>query len=441
MIRPHSIALCVALCTASRTASAQVAAAPQAPASPPAAASAPVIPAPTAPATVVFGGDVVPHGDVLRSMAAHGDASLLAPVASVLRAADLALLNLETPAAPSRPEIRAGLQFNVHANFVRALADVGVDAVSIANNHAYDQGVDAVAETVRTVRDAGMRPIGAALPNEDPYLPQEFPLAGSTLCVFAVTRLLNFPIPAQTPAQPRVALARRLVRGETQRLLQAIAAHRTHCGAVIVSLHSGVEYQNAPEAPDRTFFRQVADAGADVVIGHHSHTPHPVEAYVTGGHTVPIFFSLGNFVSNQGNAADSGVDAYSGGRWQLALDARTREGLLAVLRFERGTGDRLRLAQYGYVPLWTINTRWRTPRASPMRISAALMPRDGGGDRMLSLRWTGLVRRVGESALVPVDRLPGGDDAYRTGTPLVLENRVRHRATASATPSAHPGGS
>src|SRR5690349_4367781 len=70
------------------------------------------LPAPTGPlGTVVFGGDVVPHGALLRSVEANGPASLFAPVAPVLRAADLSLVNLETPVSRSRPITRAGFHF------------------------------------------------------------------------------------------------------------------------------------------------------------------------------------------------------------------------------------------------------------------------------------------------------------------------------------------
>ena len=77
--------------------------------------------------TVTLAGDVVPHGDVLASMHAHGPASLLGGVAGVLSRADLALVNLETPVSPSRPESPDGsIRFNVHEDFARAIGAAGV---------------------------------------------------------------------------------------------------------------------------------------------------------------------------------------------------------------------------------------------------------------------------------------------------------------------------
>lgn len=377
-------------------------------------------------ATVVFGGDVVPHGDVLAAFEAHGSASLFGPIAPVLREADLALVNFETPAAPSRPVHRSGLRFNVHADFVQALAASGIDGVSVANNHAFDMGIAGVGETVTTLRSAGVRAIGGALPGEDPLAPEEFSLPGGRLCVFAATRLLNFSLTLPSAGQPRIALARYDAPGEEEALLAAVRRHRVRCGAIIVSLHSGVEYLDRPEPRDRVYFRRVAEAGADVVIGHHSHTPHPIEVYSTGGRQVPIFYSLGNFVSNQGASAEARLDPFHDGRYHVSLDPRTREGLLAVLRFE-GTGNgRLRLAWFGYVPLWTVNSRFLTGSGCVPVISAALMPREGGGMPWLRSRWEQLVQRVGSQYLLAPGLLPGEAGAYR------LSEEAMFRTTATA---------
>jgi poly-gamma-glutamate synthesis protein (capsule biosynthesis protein) len=375
-------------------------------------------------ATVVFGGDIVPHRDLLSAFAENGGDDLFGAVSPVLQAADLALANFETPAAPSRPLTQTTVRFNVHADFVQALAHSGFDAVAMANNHSFDTGVAGVGETVSTLRSAGIRVIGGALAGEDPMTAQTFPLAGGTLCIFAATRILNFDMTMPGPGQPRIALARSQPPEEQNALLAAVRASRARCGAVIVSLHSGVEYQERPEPIDRIYFRRLADAGADVVIAHHSHVVQPIELYRAGARSVPIFYSLGNFVSNQGNTADSGVNPAPGATPSIALDARLREGILAVLRFENAGGHMLRLAEFGYVPMWTVNTRIVASRTGePLHIRAALMPRDGGGDRLLHERWERLVRRIGADHLLPATSLPGSVEAYSRSDEAVLASR------------------
>jgi hypothetical protein len=383
--------------------------------------------------TVVFGGDVIPHGDLLRSVEAHGPDSLLEPLAPVLRAADVALVNLETPVAASTAVVRAGFRFNVHPEFVQTLTTAGVDGASIANNHSYDMGSGAVGETIRALHAAGLRPIGGALASQDAFVPQEFPLAGGTMCVFAATRLVNVgPPPA---GRPHVALARSWPEVESRRLLEAVRRHRARCGAVVVSLHAGMEYRDGPLAGDRAFFRLLAEAGADAIVAHHPHTPQPVEVHVdAAGRRVPIFCSVGNLVSNQGNRADLDLDPRPGGRWELGLDGRTREGLLAVLRFESAGDGRLRLADFGYVPLWTVNTHLAASvhNGAP-HIAAALMPRAGGSDAMLQRRWERLVARIGPGFLLPVASVPGGAEGYARSERAVMDNRraVAPRVTSS----------
>ena len=265
------------------------------------------------------------------------------------------------------------MRFNVHASFLDALTEAGVDAVSSANNHVFDQGVSGVDETVRALRAHHVTPIGAALAGEDPLAPAEFSLAGSTLCVLAATRLLNFDMTVPGADRARVALARPEVPSEESAFLGAVRAAHERCGAVMVSLHAGSEYEDRVEPRERAFFRRVAEAGADVVIGHHPHVPLRAEWIDAGGRRVPVFYSLGNLVSNQGaNAEAALLEELT--HPHVSLDPRTRAGLLASLRFERH-GARLSLTSAGYLPIWTRNAHRPSPDAPAPQVSTGLMPR------------------------------------------------------------------
>jgi poly-gamma-glutamate synthesis protein (capsule biosynthesis protein) len=385
-------------------------------------------------AVLVFGGDLVPHLEVHRSLAAKGGASLFAPIVAALRAADVAMLNFETPAAPSRSIPTSQMQFNVHEDFVRAVAEAGIDAVSVANNHGYDQGVDGVGETVRTLRAASIVPLGGALADEDPLTPARISVLGEGLCVLSATRLLNFEMNVPAAGRPRLALAREAIVPEREAFIAAIRAARASasCAAIMVSLHSGTEYTDRPDARDQTFFRRCADAGADVVIGHHPHTPHPVERYRVAGsqREVTIFYSLGNFLSNQGAAAEAGIDPDEGRTHNINFDVRTREGLLAVLRFTRPAEGRLVISRAGWVPLWTINSPLRRRAGEAQTIQAALMPWEGGDDPLLRARWQSLVRRVGEQTLLARADVPASVEAYAASEAAVFASRAEARQPA-----------
>jgi len=369
-------------------------------------------------ATVLVAGDVVPHADVLASVRAHGAPSLLWGVAGLFARADAVVVNLEAPAVLSQPEtVDGSLRFNASAALLDGLAGAGVDVVSLANNHGYDQGPEGIATTVGHATARGLRVAGASAGAADPFAPVELTVLGRSLCVVAATRILNFPVPAPRPGQARLALARPEVPGEEAALLAAVRTAASRCGGVIVSLHTGSEYGDQPERRDRGFFRAVARAGAMAVLGHHSHTAQPVETVRAGDRTVPLFYSLGNLVSAQGSAA---VRAPSGpdDPFQVVRDPRTREGVLAVLRFAAAPQGRLALASWGWVPLWTQNDR-ETARArgATVTISADVMPWQGGASALLRHRWNRLTQHLGLAHRFDGRTLPGAETAYASSSP------------------------
>lgn len=381
--------------------------------------------APPESGVVVFGGDVVPHEDLLVSFREHGASRLFEPLAPVLRAATVALFNFETPAAPDRPETEGQLRFNVHEPFVRAVREAGFHGASVANNHSFDMGVAGVASTVELFRRSGLRPAGGALAREDPLAPAEFTVAGRTLCVFAATRLLNYSMRMPGSSEPRIGLARDEPRGESRLLLNAVRAARGRCGAIVVSLHAGTEYVPHADAGEQRYFREVAEAGADAVIGHHPHVPQRVTEVSVNGRRVPLFFSIGNLVSNQGASADAVLLETPSANPSVPLDARTRVGLLAVLRFAQDAQPgRLRLERFGYLPVWTVNThRVALRRHEPLTIAAALMPHGGGGDAGLRRVWERTVEHVGAAYLLAPSDVPGAAEAHAVGDRVVMANR------------------
>ncbi|MBL8602621.1 MAG: CapA family protein [Myxococcales bacterium] len=369
-------------------------------------------------ATVLFGGDVVAHRDVLDSVEAHGHASLLGPLAPLLARAALTIVNLESPVVTSRPASGPNtLRFNGTGAFLDGLSRAGVDAVSLANNHGFDQGPEGVAATISALRARGLAVLGASDGAQDPHAATVFTVLGRRLCVVAATRILNFDVPRWRAGRPGLALALPDAPDEETRLVAAVTAEARRCGAVVVTLHTGTEYEDAPEARDRRFFRRLADAGAAAVIGHHSHTPQPVERYAVAGRDVPLFYSLGNLVSAQGSVAERApLSAHE--PWQIERDPRTREGLLAVLQFEPEGPSGLRLARSGWLPLWTSNDRDRARREGlAATLSAAAMPWGGGGSPAQQARWRSLVSRVGPASLFAPEGLAGAEALWPQARP------------------------
>ncbi|HET6923737.1 MAG TPA: CapA family protein, partial [Anaeromyxobacteraceae bacterium] len=134
--------------------------APAAPAPPPVRAAPPGEAPVRTEASVTLGavGDVLMHGAVKESAALHRDPGggdeegygwLYAEVADLLSAPDVTFANLESPIAPASDRGSRSYVFNAPPAAARALRAAGVDLVSVANNHAFDQGRQGFLETLR----------------------------------------------------------------------------------------------------------------------------------------------------------------------------------------------------------------------------------------------------------------------------------------------------
>lgn len=302
-------------------------------------------------------GDVLMHGPVKESAAAHtGEARdidydgygwLFEPVADLMWQPDVMFANLETPVAPRTGKRGRAFVFNAPIATLKALQRQGIDLVSVANNHAFDQGRAGFLETIQHLEMLGLRYVGGG-PTPHQEGPVIFERNGMKIAFLAWTETLNQDGNGCKEPCEKVAV---LDEAKTIARVKAVAPT---VDALIVSLHWGREYADEPTAAQRKLAHRLADAGAMVIVGHHPHVLQPVEVYERAdGRPAVIAYSLGNFISNQSSRYVHGVAPESGGD--------TRDG--ALLRFdilERDYGNGVRRIEVGdvdYVPLWTENNR------------------------------------------------------------------------------------
>lgn len=300
-------------------------------------------------------GDVLLHDAVKRAAEArrgawaHGGYDwLFAPVADLLSDPDLTFANLETPVAPEASRGSRPFVFDAPKVAVEALVAAGVDLVSVANNHALDQGRAGLEETLRRLSGAGMAYVGAGPPGRAAG-PLRLERNGLALAFLGYTYGLNQPGNACPPARPGCEQVAELDR---ERIVDAVRAAALEADAVVVSLHWGTEYRQQPDAADVELAHRIADAGALVILGHHPHVLQPVELYRRpDGRTAVIAYSLGNFISNQSRNFVPGVTP--------ASVAATRDGALLRVTLERrdyGRGvSRVEVTGADFLPLWTEN--------------------------------------------------------------------------------------
>jgi poly-gamma-glutamate synthesis protein (capsule biosynthesis protein) len=310
----------------------------------------------TARVTLAAVGDVLMHGAVKQSAAIHGagtpDAGfswLFAPIADLLAQPDLTFANLETPIAPQTSRGARAFVFNAPPDVVAALQHAGVKLVSVANNHAFDQGRPGFEETVRWLDAAGMLHVGAG---QAPHAagPIGIEKNGLKLAFLGWTFGLNQPGNDCPPKGAAACLQAAVI--DADRMVADVRAAAAQADAVVVSVHWGVEYEQQPRAREVELAHRLADAGALVILGHHPHVLQPVELYRReDGRTAVIAYSLGNFISNQSRLFVPGVTPEA--------VAATRDGVLLRVELARrdyGRGVvRVEVSGADFLPLWTEN--------------------------------------------------------------------------------------
>jgi poly-gamma-glutamate capsule biosynthesis protein CapA/YwtB (metallophosphatase superfamily) len=308
---PRSLVLVLAVLL---TACAPAASAPAPGAEPPAASASPP-PAPES-FTVVATGDVLVHQDrSLTEGAARaggpGDydfSGVLAPVAPVIGAADLAICHLETPVAPPEGPFRGYPAFVVQPQIVDALAGAGYDVCSTASNHSLDDGLDGLVRTLDTLDAAGVAGTGTFRTEQDSRTPRLLDVAGVRVGHIAWTYGLNgIPPPAGREWSVNVFDAERA--DVTGMLEDAARARRAGAEVVIASLHCCAEYDHEPSAAQVAVAEALAASpDVDLVLGHHAHVVQPIEL-VDG---TWVAYGLGNHIaqhSTRGYATEDSVIA------------------------------------------------------------------------------------------------------------------------------------
>ena len=237
------------------------------PAPPPSVAAPSPSAVPTGPAevTLAFAGDVHFTG---RTLALLDDpATAFGQISSVLSAADIAMVNLESAVTTRGTPERKTFRFRAPASAYTALRAAGVDVASIANNHTLDYGRVGLADTVAGAVAAGVPVVGAGANAAAAYAPWITTVRGTRVAILGFSQVAElWQSWRATDAQAGIAVTRDLSRA-----VAAVRAVRQDADVVVVYVHWGVEGQSCPSTEMRTFASEMAKAGADVVVGTHAH--------------------------------------------------------------------------------------------------------------------------------------------------------------------------
>ncbi len=278
--------------------------------------------------------------------------SLMAPVADLIRGADVAFANLEGPAAAGitkrgravRPPKRlwdkavySGYpMFNYHPSIVADLKRVGFDVLLTANNHAMDRYAIGADRTLEAIDAAGLRHTGTKHRGEMDkpwYAITPVVKDGKTYniawlgCAYSTNGI---------PDRAHQVLLCYKQRETVLSTVRKLAA-RSDIAAVILAPHWGIEYHHKPDKKQQALAHDALDAGATAVIGTHPHVIQPLEKYRTkDGRETLIAYSLGNFISNQ-------------------IGLPRRSSAILLLGLTPVAGNKLAMASVGWIPIWMRN--------------------------------------------------------------------------------------
>ena len=288
--------------------------------------------------TILFTGDILLDRGV-RYYLEHGGMRRVIPdeTADFLRSADVVVGNLECPATTVQAPAFKRYVFRGDPQWLDSLRAYGFTHLNLANNHSVDQGRQGLRDTRENILKAGLIPIGADSTMQAAAtaitlmktLPQKT-LPPAPPCMEGS----NMPLSADTAERLSTPLHTGRGRGEglleegLQGSVYLLASNRLplesfaylpdresvsqepfdsllnrvkaikmadSIAVVIVNLHWGAEHTLRPLPQQRLEAHALIDAGADVIIGHHTHTLQTSETY----RGKPIFYSIGNFIFDQ----------------------------------------------------------------------------------------------------------------------------------------------
>lgn len=242
------------------------------------------------PVTLLFAGDVLLSDHVLNAYDKAGGIQgvLDEGIRKQIRGADIFMVNQEFPFS-SRGAAVADKQytFRLPPSRVNLLKEMGIDVVTLANNHILDFGTDPLIDSGTTLDVAGIDYVGAGENLERAKKLLLRRVNGTTIGYLGASRVYMDASWAATAGRPGV-----FSTYDPRDLVAEIEAAREVCDYLVVYVHWGIERDTKPQEYQRTLAMNYIDAGADLVVGSHPHVLQGGEYY----NGKPILYSLGNFV-------------------------------------------------------------------------------------------------------------------------------------------------
>jgi poly-gamma-glutamate synthesis protein (capsule biosynthesis protein) len=295
------------------------------------------------PVTLAFTGDICLADDwenmaVYKKSGISLSGCITGGLLDIMNAADLMYINNEfTFSDRGEPLENKYYTFRASPANVILLSEMGVDVVSLANNHVYDYGSLAFADTLETLDKTGIPYIGAGFDIVDASKPRYFIVNGIKIAFVAASRAEKYIMTPEAKENSGGILR----TYDPRRFIAVIAEAKANADYVIACPHWGTENSAVLEEAQTTQARQYIDAGADAVVGSHTHCLQGIEFYKD----CPIMYSLGNFWFNHEKGDTALLEIkIDGGILSLSLVPCLQDG--GITSSAAGTDEGERILKY-----------------------------------------------------------------------------------------------
>lgn len=273
-----------------------------------------------------------------------------------LQRADILMMNNEfTYSDRGYPIPGKAYTFRASPTRVEVLQQLNVDVVSLANNHVYDYGEDALLDTLETLEGAEIPYVGAGRNLDEAKEIVYFVANGRKIAIVSATQIERSYNYTKEATEDTAGVLKTL---KPEQFLEVIREAKRNSDCVIVYPHWGTEGTNVYGLDQQELAEAYVEAGADVIVGGHTHCLQGI-AYIED---TPVIYSLGNFWFN-GNTLETGVaqirirqDGEIRFRFLPCMQSGTKTRLLTegeereqVMDFMRGLSKEVEIDDEGYV--------------------------------------------------------------------------------------------
>ncbi len=281
-----------------------------------------VIPASQDTVTFAFAGDILfdLHYATGASALQRGGitGSFDQSVLDLMRSEDVFMVNNEFPYSDrGTPLADKKFTFRAAPSTASWLTQMGVDIVSLANNHCYDYGEEAFLDTLSTLENLRMPYVGAGRNLNEAAAPAYFHVQDMTVAIVNSTQIERLDNPDTKGATQDTAGVFRCF--DQTKLLEVLKLAKQNADYVILYIHWGTENETQPDWLQTDRIADLSAAGADLIVGDH---PHCLQPFTYTGSTM-VAYSLGNFLFTS-YTVDTGI---------LEASFSTADKTLTSLRF------------------------------------------------------------------------------------------------------------